>query len=345
MTKMWKEIFEQPTVLNNCLKQNNQIIIDIIKDIETEKISNVVIVARGTSDHAGIYGKYIIEHNLGIPVSLAAPSIITMYNKKLILKNSLVIAISQSGQAEDVLEVIKCANEQHAITIGITNFKTSPIALNCKYHLYTNAGIEESVAATKTFTAQMMNMALLVAKWSKDEHLVDSLSKVPEKVRETLKLSEEIVSHIKEYVTIKDCFVLSRGINYAIALESALKIQETTYVKAKGYATSDFHHGPFAMVGKETPVILFSPEGPSLEDAKEIIIKLKKAKARIIIVTNDQQLLKENKTTFEIPKCNNDLITPFYNIIFAQMFACQLALAKGLNPDQPRGLNKVTITR
>lgn len=345
MTKMWKEIFEQPTVLNNCLLQNIQIIDEIINDIESRKITNVLIVARGTSDHAGIYGKYIIEHNIGLPVALAAPSIITMYNKKLILKNSVVIAISQSGQAEDVLEVIKCANEQEAITIGITNFESSPIAINSKYHLDTAAGIEQSVAATKTFTSQMMNIALLIAKWSKDENLIASLQLVPQKVRETLKLSKSIVSHISKYVEMEDCFVLSRGINYAIALESALKIQETTYVKAKGYAISDFHHGPFAMVGQQTPVIVYAPEGPSLADANEMIKKLKKAGASVIIVTNNQQLLKENKITFAIPACNNDLITPFYNIIFAQMFACQLALAKGLNPDKPRGLNKVTITR
>ncbi len=345
MTKMWKEIYEQPTVLQNCLIQNTQIINDIIKDIDSRKINNVVIVARGTSDHAGIYGKYIIEHNLGIPVALAAPSIITMYNKKLLLTNSLVIAISQSGQAEDVLEVIKCANEQEAITIGITNFESSPIATNSKYHLYTAAGVEESVAATKTFTSQMMNMALLVAKWSNDEQLISKLSLVPKNVRETLKLSETIVSHISDYVEMNDCFVLSRGINYAIALESALKIQETTYVKAKGYAISDFHHGPFAMVGQQTPVIIYAPEGPSLADANEMITKLKKVGASLIIVTNNQQLLNENKNTFAIPMCDNDLITPFYNIIFAQMFACLLALAKGLNPDQPRGLNKVTITR
>lgn len=345
MTKMWEEIFEQPDVLGRCLKNNNELLGTIVNDIKSRNIDQVVIAARGTSDHAAIYGKYIIEYTLGIPVALAAPSILTIYNKKLNLKNALVIGISQSGKAEDVLAVVENAREQDALSVSITNFEDSPLAEAAKYHLFTNAGLEKSVAATKTFTSQMMLIALLVAKWSGDESMVSELLKVPENLKSVLALDDTIIEKVQRYRYMEDGFVLSRGINYPIALEGALKIQETTYVKAKGYAISDFHHGPFAMTEQNTPVIVFAPEGPSLPDAREMIEKLKGVGAEIIIVTNVDDLSDDGALIFNIPKTSNDMVTPFYNVVWAQMFACQLALAKGQNPDQPRGLNKVTITR
>jgi glucosamine--fructose-6-phosphate aminotransferase (isomerizing) len=145
---------------------------------------------------------------------------------------------------------------------------------------------------------------------------------------------------------MEDGFVLARGINYSAALEGSLKIQETTYVRAKGYAISDFHHGPFAMVESGTPVIVFAPSGPSLNDSKEILEKLRAVDAEIILVTNVKDEFEGiNAIVFEIPKDSSDMVSPFYNVIWAQLFACKLALAKGLNPDSPRGLKKVTITR
>lgn len=345
MTKMWREIFEQPTVLRRCLTDNDQLLQTIANALKDSDINNVVIAARGTSDHAGIYGKYIIEHNLGIPVALAAPSIFTMYGQSMTFKNSLVIGISQSGKAEDVLEVIRCAKSKGAMTIGITNFADSPIGTTAQYHLYTNAGLEESVAATKTFTSQMMMLAILVAFWSDDQIMLKQLEDVPDQLNKVLGLGDFITQKVQRYRYMEDCFVLSRGINYAIALESALKIQETTYVRAKGYAISDFHHGPFAMIEDSTPTLVYAPQGPSLNDAKEMIDKLENVGAEIVLISNDADLLDRIPTAFRIPDSTNDMITPFYNVVFAQMFACQLALSKGLNPDAPRGLNKVTITR
>lgn len=344
MVKMWEEIYEQPLVLERCFKHNQLVIKDIVKTLEGMNINSVVIAARGTSDHAGVYGKYIIEHALGIPVALAAPSIITVYGKKLKLQNSLVIGISQSGKAADVLEVIRDANSQGAITVSITNFVDSPLALESKFHLFSDAGIEKSVAATKTFTAQLYLLAQLVAEWSQDAFMKHELCLVPSKVNDTLEVSEVIMEKIQRYRFMEECFVLARGINYAIALESALKIQETTYIRAKAYATSDFHHGPFAMIEKDTPVIIYAPDGPSLKDLVEMTHKLKLNQAELTIVSNNKEILSYADCAFTIPNTSNDMISPFYNVIIAQMFACQLALTKGLNPDCPRGLNKVTIT-
>ena len=345
MTLMWKEIFEQPEVLQKCLHNNNAVIEKLVKAIRDRNINSVVIAARGTSDHAGIYGKYIIEYLSGIPVALAAPSILTIYKRSLNLKNSLVIGISQSGKAADVMEVIKEANNQGSITVGITNFNSSPLAEECKFNLFTDAGIEGSVAATKTFTSQMLLLALLASAWIGEREFAEALQTVPGKAAETLKAAEEIKEKIQRYRFMEECFVLSRGINYPIALESALKIQETTYVKAKAYATSDFYHGPFAMIEKNTPVLVYASEGPCLNDIKEMILKLKSSEAELLVISNNKEIAALGNCSLVIPYTNNDLISPFYNVIIAQMFACQLALTKGLNPDCPRGLKKVTITK
>ncbi len=345
MVKMWEEIMQQPKILERCGVTNERIIHEIVEVLKISNIHSIVIAARGTSDHAGIYAKYVIECCLGIPVSLAAPSVVTVYGKRMSFKNCLVIGISQSGKAADVLEVLREANRSGGVTVSITNYLDSPLALESRFHLYTDAGIEESVAATKTFTSQMYLIARLTAVWSNDSSMESELDRVPTKVLSTIQTLGDIKEKVQRYRYMNECFVLSRGINYPIALEAALKIQETTYVRAKGYATSDFYHGPFAMIEKDTPVILYAPEGPCLKYASEMVKKLKEIKAELIIVSNNSSIVEAANTSFDIPETDNDIISPFFNIVVGQIFACQLAIAKGLNPDMPRGLNKVTITK
>lgn len=345
MVLMWNEILEQPEVLKKCIDSNQKMTARVVEEIRARNIEFVVIAARGTSDHAGVYAKYIMESTLGVPVALAAPSIFTIYNKSLKLKNSLVIGISQSGKAADVLEVIRSANESGALTVTVTNDDASPLAQEAKFHLFCNAGLEKSVAATKTFTAEMMLLACLTAEWSGEERIKKELEQVPSNLAMVFGEADKITAKVERYRFMNECFVLSRGINYAIALESALKIQETCYVRAKAYATSDFHHGPFAMIEKDMPVIIYAPNGPTMPDMIEMAEKLKQSCAEIITVSNNKAMLEMGNCSFSIPETDSDLISPFYNVVFAQMFACKLSLVKGLNPDSPRGLKKVTITK
>lgn len=345
MVQMWEEILEQPLVLEKCKSSNEKVIIRIVEALNNRNIDSVVIAARGTSDHAGVYAKYVIEYELGIPVALAAPSIFTIYQRDLKFKNSLVIGISQSGKAADVLEVIKSANRSGAVTVSISNDPASPLAEEAKFHLYCNAGLEKSVAATKTFTTEIYLIAQLVAEWSGNDEMKKELSLVPQNISRIFETAEHIKAKAEKYSYINDCFVLTRGINYPIALESALKIQETSYVRAKAYATSDFYHGPYAMIEKGMPVIVYVPDGPALSDITEMIKRLKENQVELIIVSNKKGILEMGNSSFEIPQTSNDIISPFYNVVIAQMFSCQLALAKGLNPDAPRGLKKVTITK
>lgn len=344
MVKMWDEIQEQPVALARCLKDLGTVR-EVVKAIRSQNINFVYIVARGTSDHAAVYGKYLMEMILGIPVALAASSVLTVYQRDVKLKNTLVIGISQSGKAADALEVIKNANAQGAITMTITNAPDSPLAKEAKFHLFCDAGLEISVAATKTFTSEMLLLAELVAEWAADANFKKDLAQVPEKIAHTLELSKNIADKVVRYRFMNECFVLARGINYAIALETALKIQETNYVRAKAFATSDFLHGPIAMVNRELPIFVLAPSGPSLNDLQAMIEKLQQNQAELVIISNQKELLAQGACSFAIPDTDNDAISPFLNVVVAQMFACQLALVKGLNPDSPRGLNKVTITK
>lgn len=345
MLHMWEEIHEQPEVLRICLENNINVIKDIIKCIHENDIRLVYIAARGTSDHAAVYAKYVIELLTGVPVGLAAPSIFTVYQGSLKLNNSLVIGISQSGKAADVLEVIKKAKEAGAITVSITNFVDSPLAQESRYHLYCSAGLEKSVAATKTFTSQIFLIAWLATEWAGSEEIKAELRLVPQKLSQTFEIAQAVEDKVKRYRFMDECFVLARGVNYAIALEAALKIQETSYARAKAYATSDFYHGPFAMVERGIPAIVFAPEGPSLKYVAEMINKLKENQVELIIVSNNKEILGLGTTAFSVPPASSDAISPFSNVVVAQMFACRLSLEKGLNPDSPKGLSKITVTR
>jgi glucosamine--fructose-6-phosphate aminotransferase (isomerizing) len=345
MALMWDEIFEQPEAIERCYKNNFVVIQKIVEVIKKKDIKLIFIAARGTSDHAAVYGRYVFELLLGIPVGLAAPSIFTIYKKSMNFENALVIAISQSGEAADAIEVLRNANKQGSMTLGITNYEDSPIALEADFHLFCSAGIEKSLAATKTFITQMFLLAALAAHWSNDKEMLESIKKLPEKIKEVLKTSDAFEKKVERYRFMKECFVLARGVNYSISLEAALKMQETSYVRAKAFATSDFRHGPIAMIEGDIPVILFAPNGPLMNDLKNMIKLLKEYKIELIVVSNVNEILDCGDVSFRIPDTKNDMISSFYNVVVAQMFACKLSILKGLNPDEPRMLKKVTITK
>ncbi|MBE6896537.1 MAG: SIS domain-containing protein [Ruminococcaceae bacterium] len=345
-TTMKKEIFEEPAAMERCLKSNEATLNKLAETLQAANISNVVVAARGTSDHAGIYGKYIIESMLGIPVGLAACSTTTLYGAKLNFNNMLVIGISQSGAAADVLELIKNAKETGAITLTITNNLESPLAAAADFHLYCDAGLEESVAATKTFGTQMYLIAQFVARWAGKTDIIKKLEAVPKNLTQILLQDATIAQIATRYRFMEEAFILSRGINYPLALEATLKIQETNYVRAKAYPISDFHHGPFAMVSEGMPVFMYMSDGPVKEDSKAMIEKLQSVGADLFMVTDDDELLAQGDLGFKIPSADKeDMIASFYFAVFAQLFAANLAEVKGRNPDAPRGLKKVTITK
>ncbi|MEG1742671.1 MAG: SIS domain-containing protein [Clostridia bacterium] len=346
MTLMEKEILEQPKVLASLYAANEITVNNLVSDIKQRDIRLVYFAARGTSDHASIYASYLISTLVGVPTALALPSVVTAYNGKLNLKDALVIGVSQSGKAADVLAVMERAKENGALTVAVTNDLQSPMATYGDYHLYCNAGLESSVAATKTFTSQMYVMAMLAAAWSGSDKLKNALERVPEAIEQELSyIPEQIERVISRYRYMEHGFVLSRGTTMAIAFETMLKLQETNYVKMKGYAVSDFWHGPLAQVDEGTFVILYAPKGVVFDNCKEMLAKLDSIGAEVVLVTDDEDLAKDRRFAFVLPELGTDMASPFLFAVFAQMFACRLTAVKGRNPDAPRNLNKVTITK
>lgn len=345
MTLMMKEIGDQPDVLRKLLSHHFDRIKSLCATIKEKDIKFMYIAARGTSDHAAVYAKYVMETYAGIPVAFAAPSVITVYGGKPNLSDALVIGISQSGKAEDVIEVIRHANSLGAMTISITNYDESPLAMESDYHFSCLAGEEKSVAATKTFTAQMMIMAMIASELSEENGFIKGLFKIPDKLDEIIKTEGVIKKTAFDLKDIQECFVLSRGMNYAIALEGALKIQETCYVRAKAYAMSDFYHGPLALLDSNIPVFIIAPKGKMSKDTLEIMKIMKEHDIKTVAVTNDPEIAESATVVISIPDNTEEYASPFLSAAAMQVFACKLSLAKGLNPDNPRNIKKVTITR
>lgn len=346
MINLEKEIREQPLVLSNIKSINDSVIDDIIVNLKSKDIDNVYFAARGTSDHACIYAQYLFGIYLGLPCALSTPSVISMYNGKLSFKNSLVIGVSQSGKAEDVLSVIRRANESGAVTVAITNNTESPLAKESQYHLYCNAGTEFSIAATKTFTSQMYLLALLCAKWAKNDEILNLLDKVPSAIEELLEyLPADIEELVKRYRYLNSAVILARGTTYPIALEGALKILETNHVKMKGYPISDFWHGPIAQIAEGDLAIVLAAKGVMLDDAKAMIERLDGIGAEVVVVSDDEKVCNDSKFALRIPDLGNDTVSPFLFAVTMQLMALKLTFVKGIDPDKSKVLNKVTITK
>lgn len=344
-TLMETEIYEQPSVLARIEKTNDSIFGQLIEELNRKQPKLAYFAARGTSDHASIYASYLLGIYKGIPSGLAMPSVITVYNGALDLSNAVVFGVSQSGKAEDVRNVMQRGKDGGATVVSVTNNLESPMAKQADYHLYCNAGDEKSVAATKTFTSQMYNLALMTAKWANNSDLLKILRNVPDAVSEMLETVPQAIDKIIErYRFMEEGFILGRGLNYPIALEGCLKLQETNYVKMNGYAISDFYHGPFAQVENGTPVILYAADGPCLANAKEMLDKLDSVGAETIIVSDNADFINGRSLAFKIPSLGSDAASPFLFSVFAQLFACKLTAVKGLNPDAPRNLKKITVT-
>ena len=356
-TLMWKEINETPKIFSEIQSVNADVMKSLVNEIKSGNARNFVAAARGTSDHALIYFKYVLEVNSEYTVGLSAPSVVTLYKGKINYANSIVIGCSQSGKAADVLEIIRKGNEQGAITIAVTNDLESPMAKEAKFHLYCSAGVENSVAATKTFSSELFLLLWLSAELSDNKEQLLYLRNLHTEIQKVLpQIDAQTTKFTDKFKDMQGGFVLSRGLTYPIALEASLKLQETCYIQMKGYAGSDFYHGPMAMVNESTPVMIYCAENNSgcaetknliRADQIKVIEKMLSLGAPVLLITNDVLLAGK------FNKCNDALLSfsvpeevcMFAFALFAQMLACKMSCAIGNNPDSPRALNKVTITK
>ncbi len=341
MHNMYLEIFEEKEVLKRAFETNMKTILEVVQRIKNKEIDNILFVARGSSDNAATFGRYAIEIFSGIPTSLSAPSVASIYHKKLNLKNSCVIAVSQSGISQDICSYFQMAKESGALCVAITNNPESKLAKISDFHIYMNVGFEKAVAATKTFSAEVLMLAMLSSALSGDEKEMEELSKIDKIVERALEKDNEIKNSVERFRYIQECFVLGRGLTYPIALEFALKMQETSYVRAKGFSSSDFMHGPIAMVNSEIPVFLLSINDETKEDLTETAKKLVDYNIELYSFTNVEEVSKLSKKSFELH--SNGFILEMTTLI--QLFSYHLSVLKGQNPDSPRIIQKVTITK
>ena len=341
MSLMLQEIHEQPAALERTINLEREKVEKLRQFVQARETDLIVLVARGSSDNAALFGRYLLEVTTGIPVSLAAPSVFTLYNAKMNLSRALVVGVSQSGAGVDINQVLERAKHSGAFTIAITNEADSEMAKITDETLLIHAGKEKSVAATKTYTGQMLHFYSLAKILGAQNIRVEQ---IPNFAHESLKLESEIKRLVERYVFMENCVIVGRGMNYGNSYELALKLMETCYVVAERFSSADFFHGPLAIVERRFPVIIFAPGGVTKPGTLDLLKKLHEVGADTFAITNDDEIAMLSSRKLNMPENIDEFASPIPFIIPAQLFAAHLAHAKGLNPDQPRSLSKVTRT-
>jgi glucosamine--fructose-6-phosphate aminotransferase (isomerizing) len=345
MSKMLEEIQEQPQALERTLHNELAGVEELRRRLEKQRPRLIVLAARGTSDNAATFGRYLLEITTGIPVSLAAPSIVTLYDAHIAYQDALVVAISQSGESTDTNAFLERAREHGVVTVGITNEPDSALARMAEHVLLVRAGKEKSVAATKTYTGQLLAFYLLAYALGAPIDL-DALRGLPANVEIALSLEPGIHALTERYTFMDHSVVVARGLNYSNAFEFALKLMETCYVVAERFSSADLLHGPIAMVEHSFPSFVFAPAGVAWPGLQETLVKLRNLRAETLVITDEsnREASEYGKRVICLPVALPELYTPIPYIVPAQLFAARLAEQKGLNPDEPRTLSKVTKT-
>src|SRR6201995_5630380 len=357
---MLKEIFEQPDTIFDCLRgrldvTNGTITMAGIQQHidKLTKANRIMIIACGTSWHAGLVAEYIIEELCRIPVEVEYASEFR-YRNPIIHKGDVLIAISQSGETADTIVAINKAKEQGAFIFGVVNVVGSSIARISDAGAYTHAGPEIGVASTKAFTAQLVVLMMIALKIAKEKGTIDTtrymqllgeLHAVPEKVKEVLKLNDTVKKLAQKYKDAKDALYLGRGYNFPIALEGALKLKEISYIHAEGYPAAEMKHGPIALVDESLPVVFVATKDSYYEKIVSNIQEIKARKGKVIAVISqgDDIISKMADDCMIIPEAD-ELVAPILSVIPMQLLAYYIGVAKGYDVDKPRNLAKsVTV--
>ncbi|MBL7880441.1 MAG: glutamine--fructose-6-phosphate transaminase (isomerizing) [Chryseobacterium gambrini] len=358
---MLKEIFEQPKSIHDTMR--GRLIVDegVIKmagiwdHIEKFKNANrIIIIACGTSWHAGLIGEYLIEEYARIPVEVEYASEFR-YRNPIITDKDVVIAISQSGETADTMAALKLAKERGAFIYGICNVVDSSIARITDAGSYTHAGPEIGVASTKAFTAQLTILSLIALKLGKHNgnlgnaefmSLIAELDAIPKKIEDVLGTTHELVQNIaKDFVSATNFLYLGRGYNYPAALEGALKLKEISYIHAEGYPAAEMKHGPIALIDENMPIVIIAPKKGHYDKIVSNVQEIKARKGKIIAVVNkgDTQVSAMADYVIEIPE-TSECFSPIVASVPLQLLAYYIAVYRGANVDQPRNLAKsVTV--
>ncbi len=339
---MAAEIAEQPDILANQLEVLPGPVAKVVNRIREVDPRFVMLAARGTSDHAALFAKYLLEVRLGLPCGMASPSTLTGYHARPVLDGVLWVAVSQSGASPDLVESTQHAARGGALTLAVTNAPDSPLGSTAELHIDIHAGPERSVAATKTYTAQLMAMWLLVEAWRGADGA--AARAVPELVRQVLD-SPEIDKLAARYRFVDRIVTVGRGFSYPTARESALKLMETSYLSANAFSGADLLHGPLAMIDEDRPVLVIAPAGVGSDLLRPVLARLRDRGADTCLV-GDDGLASEYRVTSRVPTPSvAETLSPIVQVVPLQQLAHHIAVARHFDPDQPRGLSKVTETR
>jgi glucosamine--fructose-6-phosphate aminotransferase (isomerizing) len=349
MTLMLDEIREQPEAVRRTIRAERANLERVAAEIRRRNPAFVVIAARGSSDNAATYAKYLWGIFNKLPVMLAAPSLATLYHSAPVLRNALVLGISQSGESTDIIEVVRGAREQGAFTLAVTANGVSTLAKVADEVALCHSGEERSVAATKTYTTQLAIVCLLSALLADNAELLGALERVPDAMAAVLQGVDHGAERAERYRYMAACAVIGRGLNYCTAMEIALKLKETSYVVADPFSTADFMHGPIAIVGSDFPLLLFAAPGRTYDDTLKLAVDLRARNAELVIFSSEPGILDLATVAVELPSpvaegVVGEAVSPLIYAVAGQAFAHGVCITKGLNPDQPRGLRKVTLT-
>ncbi|PZS06250.1 MAG: glucosamine-6-phosphate deaminase [Pseudonocardiales bacterium] len=347
-TAMSADIAEQPEVLGRLFDVGAGAIDDVARTVRARRPRFVLLAARGTSDHAALYAKYLVEIRLGRPAGLVSPSTLTVYGARPDLTDVLLIAVSQSGRSPDLLGTVEAARACGALTVAVTNDPDSAVASAAELHVDLAAGVERAVAATKTYTAELLALYLLVAAIADGVagEAASAAARVPELAGQVLARSAGPVEALApRYRFAERMLTTGRGYAYPTAREAALKIMETSYLPAQAFSGADLLHGPLAVVDAEMPVIAVVPRGRAGAAMRPVLDRLVEGRADVVVVGDVAAAPTGSGfgAGIALPEIAEEL-SPILEILPLQLLARDLAVARGGDPDAPRGLSKVTET-
>jgi glucosamine--fructose-6-phosphate aminotransferase (isomerizing) len=338
---MAAEMAEQPAVLQRILDQGAPAIHEVATAIAARRPRFFLLTARGTSDHAALYAKYLIEVLLGKPAGLTSMSTTTAYGAEPDLAGCLAITVSQSGGSPDLVASTEAARKAGAITLAVTNNAKSPLAEVSEYHLDVLAGPEKALPATKTYTAELLTLYLFVDRLRGGDGV--AAQAVPELSQSVLARSDEVRGLAERYRFAQRLVITSRGYGYPTAREAALKLMETTYIAASPFSGADLLHGPLAMVDNVSPVIAIVPDGKGGKALQPVLDRLRGQGADLMVVGQRSQV-RAASAGFVLPPGVAEEVQPVLEILPLQQLAYQITMARGQDPDAPRALAKVTQT-
>lgn len=338
------EIYEQPDCLQRLLDSQKNACEEIARAIREKDVRFIYIAARGTSENAARYANYVWGVRNGLPVALAAPSMFTYYNNPPRLDNALVVGISQSGRSPDIVSVLAEGRRQGCLALAITNAIHSPLAQAADFVLDIAAGEELAVAATKSYSSELMSIAMLSAAMSGDPELWKDLARLPDWVHYSLANESVPATEAQRYRSMTSCVVLARGFNYATAHEWALKLKELAYVEAQPFSSADFLHGPIAMVNGGFIILAVVPSGAVYGPMIDVLMELTQERSAKLVMISDRKL-DIAETSMITPSGVPEWLSPIVSIVPAQLFSYHLARTRGCDTESPRGIHKVTETR